>query len=184
MRAPAAFTLIELLAVLFIMGLTASMAIPTVLKGRDKAEQVSCLSNLRQIGIAIWLWIPDNGNRFPQIENNPSNPVYEANDGAKTLLETLAPYGITTNLLRCPSEIKLGAKYFNKFTNSYECPPWAGDEAVASGQIQIYRPGGTFNIPANRVTLAWDYENVHGGGFNLLKADNTVSYRNLKPKYK
>ena len=184
MRAPAAFTLVELLAVLFIIALTASLSAPVIQRGRARAEQAVCLSNLRQIGTAIWLWIPDNENRFPRIENNPANPVYEADDQAKTLLETLAPYGISTNVLRCPSEIKLGSKYFSKLTNSYECPPWAGDEGVASGQIQIYRQGGTFNIPASRVTLAWDYENVHSGGFNLLRADNTVTYRNLKPKYK
>lgn len=184
MKSPNGFTLVELLAALFIVGLTASLAVPSLQKARDKAEQTVCLSNLRQIGTAIWLWIPENGNRFPRIENDPASPVYEPDDGAKTLLETLAPYGVATNVLRCPSEIKLGAKYFKKFTNSYECPPWAGDEAVASGQIQIYRPGGTFNIQASRVTLAWDYENVHSSGFNLLRADNSVLYRNLKPKYK
>lgn len=184
MKFSRAFTLIELLAVLCIVGLLASLAVPAVEKGREKAERAVCLSNLRQIGTAIWLWIPDNGNHYPRIENDPANPVYEPDDEAKPLAQTLAPYGITPNVLRCPSEMKAGAKYFRRFTNSYECPPWAGDEAVASGQIQIYRPGGTFNIPASRVTLAWDYENVHGGGFNLLRADNTVTYRNLKPSYR
>ncbi|NCZ97420.1 prepilin-type N-terminal cleavage/methylation domain-containing protein [bacterium] len=184
MKSPGGFTLVELLAVICILALIASLGTPAIQKMRDKAESTACLSNLRQIGTAVWLWIPDNGNRFPRIENDPANPVYEPDDGAKTLWETLSPYGLTTNTLRCPSEIKAGGKYFKQFTNSYECPPWAGDEAAASGQIQIYRQGGTFNIPASRVTLAWDYENVHSGGFNRLRADNTVSYMSLKPKYK
>lgn len=179
-----AFTLVELLAVLAILGLLGSLAAPTVQKAREKAESAVCISNLRQIGTATWLWIPDNGNRFPPIENDPGKLVYSPEDGAKTLLETLGPYGITTSVLRCPSEIRTGGKYFKRLTNSYECPPWAGDEEAASGQIQIYRPGGTFSIPASRVTLAWDYENIHLGGFNRLRADNTVSSMNLKPKYK
>lgn len=184
MKSPGAFTLVELLAVICILSLVATLSTPTIQKVREKTESTACLSNLRQIGTAIWLWIPDNGNRYPRVENDPANPVYEPDDEAKPLLELLLPYGVTTNVFRCPSEIKAGGKYFKKFTNSYECPPWAGDEAVASGQIQIYRPGGTFNLPASRVTFAWDYENVHSGGFNRLRADNTVSYMNLKPKYK
>lgn len=184
MKSGRAFTLVELLAVLAILSLTVSLAVPAVQKAREKAETTVCLSNLRQIGTATWLWIPDNGNRFPQIENDPAKPIYSPEDGAKTLLETLGPYGLTTNVLRCPAEIRTGGKYFTQLTNSYECPPWAGDEEVASGQIQIYRPGGTFSLAANRVTLAWDYENVHAGGFNRLRADNTVTYQNFKPKYK
>ena len=184
MKFPKAFSLVELLAVICILALVASLSTPAIQKMRDKAESVACLSNLRQIGTAVWLWIPDNGNRFPPIENDPGNPVYEPDDGAKTLWETLSPYGLTRDVLRCRSEVKAGGKYFLRFTNSYECPPWAGDEAAASGQIQIYRRGGTFNIPASRVTLAWDYENVHSGGFNRLRADNTVTHMNLKPAYK
>lgn len=184
MKTARAFTLVELLSVLCILSITLTLMTPAFQKVRDRAEKTACLSNLRQIGTAIWLWIPENGNCFPRIENDPAHPVYEADDNAKTLGETLSPYGLTPNTLRCPSEIRAGGKYFKRLTNSYECPPWAGDEAVASGQIQIYRPGGTFNIPANRVTLAWDFENVHSGGFNRLRADNTVSFMNLKQKYK
>lgn len=157
---------------------------PSIGKVRAKAEASVCLSNLKQIGTAVWLYIPDNNNRYPRIENNPANPVYESDDQAKTLIETLSPYGINTNVLRCPGDMRTGGVFYRKFTNSYECPPWAGDEAVASGQIQIYRQGGTFQIPSSRVTLAWDYQDVHDGGFNILKADNTVQFRNLKPSYK
>lgn len=184
MKRSAAFTLVELLAVIVIISMVAAMLSPSLQNVRAKAESTVCLSNLKQIGTAVWLWIPENGNRYPRIENNASQPIYESDDGAKTLFETLGPYGITTNVLACPGEIKAGGKYFKQYTNSYECPSWAGDEVANSGQIPIYTPGGTFLISASRVTLAWDYENVHGGGFNMLKADNTIQHRNTKPKYK
>jgi len=77
MKSPGGFTLVELLAVICILALIASLGTPAIQKMRDKAESTACLSNLRQIGTAVWLWIPDNGNRFPQIENDPANPVYE-----------------------------------------------------------------------------------------------------------
>ena len=184
MRRSTAFTLVELLAVIVILSLVASLLSPSLQNVRAKAESTACLSNLKQIGTAVWLWIPENGNRYPRIENDPSQPVYEADDGAKTAIETLGPYGLTTNVLACPGDMKTGGKYFKKHTNSYEFPPWSGDEVANSGQIPIYTPGGTFQISASRVTLAWDYENVHSGGFNMLKADNTIQHRNLKPKYK
>jgi type II secretory pathway pseudopilin PulG len=182
-RSPS-FTLVELLAVISIMALLTGMISPSLQHVRSRAESLACLSNLRQIGTAIWLWIPDNGNHYPRIENNPAQPIYEPADEAKSLIETLGPYGLTTKVLACPGDLKSQSKYYAKYTNSYECPPWAGDEVAASAQIPIYRSGGSFQISASRVTLAWDYENVHEGGFNMLKADNTIVFRNLKPSYK
>ena len=135
-RSPA-FTLIELLVVIAILGLLTSMMTPAIQKVRSQAESTVCVSNLKNIGTAIWLWIPDNGNQYPRIENDPTHPIYEPDDGAKTLYETLKNYGITTNVLACPGDLKNQAKYYAKYTNSYECPPWAGDEAVASGQINF-----------------------------------------------
>lgn len=184
MRSNPSFTLVELLVVMVIMGTLTTMLSPALRNVRDKAESTACLSNLKQIGTAVWLWIPDNGNRYPRIENDPAHPIYEADDEAKNVLETLGPYGLTTNVLACPGDLKSKARYFIKLTNSYEFPPWAGDEQANSGQIPIYTRGGSFLISASRVTLAWDYENVHGGGFNMLKADNTVQHRNFKPNYK
>ena len=184
MKSSEGFTLVELLAVIVIMSLMASLLTPSLQSVRAKSESTACLSNLKQIGTAVWLWIPENENRYPQIENDPSHPLYDPVDQAKTLIETLGPYGLTTNVLACPGDLRAGGKYFKKYTNSYECPPWSGDELASSGQISIYTPGGTFQVSASRVTLAWDYENVHSGGFNMLKADNTVLHRNYKPKYK
>jgi prepilin-type N-terminal cleavage/methylation domain-containing protein len=185
MKSSASFTLVELLAVIVIISLVAGMLSPSLQKVRAKAENAVCLSNLKQIGTAIWLWIPDNGSRYPRIQNDPSDPIYEEDDAAKTLLETLKPYGLTTNVLACPGDLKRGGKYFKKYTNSYECPPWTGDEEAISKDIPIYTRGGILQISASRVTLAWDYDdNAHSGEFNRLMADNTVQHRNFKPKYK
>lgn len=209
----ASFTLIELLAVIFILGLVASLSAPAISKARATAESSACLSNLRQIGISLWLWIPEHGNVFPPIENDPKNPIYGEDDNAKTLYETLQPYGLQLKTLACPTDLHAGGKsilvsandaetkeqssgkasglsagqnsFFAKYGCSYECPPWAADSYVAKESVTIYRANGqTLEIPNKRVTLAWDYGNVHNEGFNLLRADNSVSYRNLKPKYK
>jgi prepilin-type N-terminal cleavage/methylation domain-containing protein len=108
MKSSTAFTLVELLAVIVIISLVAAMLSPSLQNVRAKAETTVCLSKLKQIGTAVWLWIPDNGNRYPRIENDTSHPIYEADDAAKTAMETLGPYGLTTNVLACPGDLNTG----------------------------------------------------------------------------
>ncbi|MDR1283057.1 MAG: prepilin-type N-terminal cleavage/methylation domain-containing protein [Opitutaceae bacterium] len=60
-----AFTLIELLTVIAIIGILAAIIIPTVGKVREAAKGVKCVSNLRTIGVAINLFAEDHRGRLP-----------------------------------------------------------------------------------------------------------------------
>ncbi|EIP97188.1 prepilin-type N-terminal cleavage/methylation domain-containing protein [Opitutaceae bacterium TAV1] len=62
-----AFTLIELLTVIAIIGILAAIIIPTVGKVRDTARSAQCLGNLRQIGAAARLYIEDNKGMTPPL---------------------------------------------------------------------------------------------------------------------
>lgn len=62
------FTLIELLVVIAIIAILAAILFPVFAKARDAARFTSCLSNLKQLGVAMQMYIQDNGDKYPEAE--------------------------------------------------------------------------------------------------------------------
>ena len=70
-----AFTLIELLVVIAIISILAAILFPVFAQAREKARAISCASNMRQIGIAVIMYLQDNDERFPQEHPSCPNPA-------------------------------------------------------------------------------------------------------------
>lgn len=97
------FTLIELLVVIAIIAILAAILFPVFAQTREKARQASCMSNLRQVGMALMQYAHDNDDAyFP--------PPYSAAVGGRTVAlgpaELLIPYLKNTGVFICPNEPK------------------------------------------------------------------------------
>lgn len=94
-----AFTLIELLVAIAIIAILSAIVFPVFAQAREKARQIGCISNGRQIGIAFLMYEQDNSESFPLVCFSPAGPTPES---SWTL--TMQPYLTSKAILRCPDD--------------------------------------------------------------------------------
>ena len=106
------FTLIELLVVIAIISILAAILFPVFAQAREKARAIACLSNTKQIGIGVQMYVQDNDERLFCYASTAANgsrtgqaiPNTAAAKNAARWWNVLMPYIKSNNVFTCPSD--------------------------------------------------------------------------------
>lgn len=109
-----AFSLVELLVVIAILAILVGILFPVFARARASAKQSTCLSNLKQIGAAMTLYMADYDDMFPAAVDASDRfapgiwsdfPEFQARIPSMPLMhEALQPYAKSAAIFRCPSD--------------------------------------------------------------------------------
>lgn len=168
MNRRSAFTLLELLVVVAIIGILAALLLPAITHARATARRTTCISNLRQVTMAIRLYADDHSDRLPELaETHP----YPNGVGAyyKQLVKGyLGLSGLASpneKVFTCPVDHKVRLQVRNAFA-SYT---FNGYEADSSSIPRITgKKLSGINLPAKAV-LVGELPAYFGGSWHPMR---------------
>lgn len=137
------FTLIEMLVVIAIIGVLAAILIPVFMSAREKGREASCLSNMRQIGMAMSMYTQDHSDCI----------IPGTNNGNSWGIGLLLNYTQSKDIFRCPDDPTTGSGNYQPV--SYALPKTFAYSTVGPGSY-TNSPGetlGAWSSPSVSVEL-------------------------------
>ncbi len=131
-----AFTLIEMLLVVAIILILAGLLFSVYASAKESVRQAGCVTHLRQIGIALRLYLNDHDDAFPVGAYHSNPAIRSAWDRAWQ--DTLAHYVTEPTAFTCPA-----ATLRQTVRDSYGCNPWLSGWFGAARESQVGYPART-----------------------------------------
>ncbi|MDD5698287.1 MAG: type II secretion system protein [Victivallaceae bacterium] len=147
------FTLIELLVTLSVVGILAAILLPVLNSSRLRAGQIACIGNLKQIGLALNMYLSENNFIIPSCTMMPSNPP-AGEENLPGIVDVLLSY-INNNreVFWCSGDTD--KKYFKREGTSYEWQSQLGINGLKADDKNLKIMG--FKSP---ILICYDY--FHG----------------------
>jgi len=180
-----AFTLIELLVVIAIIAILAGILFPVFARAKSAAKQTACISNLKQIGSSIAMYMDDYDGIFPSAldaSDKYTPQIWDAfpdfRDRIPTmpmLYEVLQPYLKSYEIFHCPSDngtYMLDSHPDTEFVTAPSMFKTYGSSYFFRTEIAFkYFSDTTFQLPSNINVLFDGAGHWHGAGRALEKTD-------------
>ncbi len=193
MRNRKGFTLIELLVVIAIIAILAAILFPVFARAREKARQTSCLSNLKQMGLAAQMYAQDYDEQFcyaPSGTYGGTNYYGYVGSWAYTLdgktwnmtLGTLFPYVKNSQIFICPSDT-IGRTTGSSYEMNINCSGVAMAMLTQPASTVLFGDSimddGEFGPPLNAANSNNEIGNfIHNNGANYAYADGHAKWSN------
>jgi prepilin-type N-terminal cleavage/methylation domain-containing protein/prepilin-type processing-associated H-X9-DG protein len=152
-RQLSAFTLIELLTVIAIIGVLAALLLPALNTAREKGRRVACAANLHQIGLALLAYTGDYNNHTPTADDNHSTLPVDRGSVSWSRILMVGGYITTPKVFQCPDDRRLPASPGNSSPCSYGIVVGQGN--TTPDVPMSSPPQGNFWIAGSRLTCPY-----------------------------
>lgn len=177
-----ALTLVEVLVVIVVLAVLAAMLLPSGGRDKKRPQQITCINNLKQVGLAYRIWADDNNDKYPMevsVTNGGTKEVFNSDNHFQNAVllnfMTMSNELVTPRILHCPSDtngfaatnfcvnfgiqnisyfVGLGGLYTNSSLQCYYLPQTfrSGDDNFEIGGVPV--KSGILELSTN-APISW-----------------------------